>query len=179
MPVLRLLPWAMIAALVVFSAATYADLPAEIPRHFDAAGKVTSITPTSLVSWMMVPLIALVTQAGLAWVSALLPRHPQWFNFPEKERFLKIPAAYHAPVLARMQEVLHVTGTFTVLVFTLVQVMIWRSALGHAPGDLSLGLIVGSVMFTPGILIMTSRVNNAVDEAEKRWKAHERGTVDH
>lgn len=174
MPVLRALPWAMWATLVLFTAATYGNLPDVIPNHFDASGRVTSTMQRSWWSWSAMPLIALVTQAGLAWISALLPRHPQWFNFPEKERFLRIPVEHRAPVIARMREVLDATGAFTVLVFGIVQVMMWRSALGHAPGGLSLGLIIGTVMFTPGILFLTSRVNSAVDEAERHWKASER-----
>ena len=174
MPLLRMLPWALWAALALFSAATYANLPDVIPNHFDAAGRVTSTTPRSWLSWSALPLIALATQAGLAWVSASLPRHPHWFNFPEKERFLRIPATYRAPVLDRMRQTLDAAAAFTVFVFTVVQVMVWRAALGHSPGALSLGLIIGTVMFVPGLLILTSRVNRAVDEADKRWTASER-----
>lgn len=174
MPLLRALPWAMWATLLLFSVATYGDLPPEIPQHFNAAGKVTSTMPKSPLSWMMVPGIALVSLAGLGWLSAVLPKKPHLFNFPEKERFLKIPDAYRAPVIARMRETLDVTNIFMVLVFGTVQVMIWRAGLGDSPGGYSVGLIIGTVMFTPGIFLMTSRVNSAVDEAEKRWKASER-----
>lgn len=170
---LRMLPWALWGALALFSVATYANLPEMIPKHFDAAGNVTSMMRRSPWSWGIIPLIALVTQAGIAWTSVVLPKKPHLFNFNEKERFLRIPVTYHGPVIERMREMLDITGAFTVLVFATVQVMIWRSALGHPPGGMSLGLIIGTVLFTPGILILVSRVNTAVDEAEKRWKAAE------
>lgn len=173
MPVLRMLPWALWGALALFSVATYANLPEMIPRHFDAAGNPTAMMQRSPWSWAMIPLIALVTQAGIAWTSSVLPKKPHLFNFSDKERFLRIPPAYRGPVIARMREMLDVAGALTVLVFATVQVMIWRSALGHPADGMSLGLILGTVMFTPGILILVSRVNTAVDDAEKRWKAAE------
>ena len=168
-----MLPWAMWGALALFSVATYTSLPEMIPKHFDAAGNVTSMMERSPWSWGIIPIIALVTQAGIAWTSSILPKKPHLFNFNEKERFLRIPEAYRPPVIQRMREMLDVTGAFTVLVFATVQVMIWRSALGHPSDGISLGLIIGTVLFTPGILILVSRVNTAVDEAEKRWKAAE------
>lgn len=173
MPVLRMLPWALWGALALFSVATYANLPEMIPRHFDAAGNPTAMMPRSPWSWAMIPLIALVTQAGIAWTSSVLPKKPHLFNFSDKERFLRIPSAYRGPVIARMREMLDVTGAFTVLVFATVQVMVWRSALGHPPGGISLGLIIGTVLFTPFVFILLSRANAAVDEAERRWKSAE------
>ena len=174
MPLLRVLPWAIWAAVLLFSVATYTDMPAEIPQRFNAAGDVTKSMPKSLLNWMMVPGIALLTMAGLSWLSALLPKKPELFNFPEKERFLKIPEAYRGPVIERMRETLDVTNVFVVLVFGIVQVMLWRAGLGNAPGGLSVGLSVATILFTPLVFLMTSRVNRAVDEAEKRWKASER-----
>lgn len=97
MPLLRVVPWAMWGALAIFSVATYSSLPSEIAQHFNAAGEVTSTTPKSLLSWLMVPGIALLTMAGLSWLSSLLERQPGLFNFPEKERFLKIPRGISWP----------------------------------------------------------------------------------
>ncbi|HRN52056.1 MAG TPA: DUF1648 domain-containing protein [Gemmatimonadaceae bacterium] len=173
MPVLRALPWALWAALALFSVATYTTLPEMIPRHFDAAGNPTAMMQRSPWSWAMIPIIALVTQVGIAWTAAVLPRKPHLFNFSDKERFLRIPAAYQGPVIEKMREMLDITGAFTVLVFATVQVMVWRSAMGHAADGMSLGLILVTVMFTPAILILISRVNTAVEEAEKRWKSAE------
>lgn len=174
MPMLRVLPWALCAALALFSFATYGSLPESIPQHFDAAGNVTSATARSPWSWAAIPIIAVVTQLALAALSAALVRRPHLFNFPEKERFLKIPAAYQGPVINRMREMLDLASAFMVLVFAVVQFMIWRAALGHSTEGLSIGLVVGPIMVTPGLLIMISRVNGAVDEAERLWKANDR-----
>ncbi|WKW13211.1 DUF1648 domain-containing protein [Pseudogemmatithrix spongiicola] len=174
MPMLRVLPWALCAALALFSFATYGSLPESIPQHFDAAGNITSSTPRSPWSWAMVPIVAFATQALLAGLGALLPRQPELFNFSAKERFLRLPAEYRGPVVERMRELLDVTSAFTVLVFGIVQFMIWRAAFGHSADGLVIGLIVVSVLFTPGIFLLTGRVNTAVDEAEQRWNASQR-----
>jgi uncharacterized membrane protein len=171
MPLLRMLPWALWAALLLFSVATYEDLPAAIPRHLNASGAVTATTTKSLLSWLMVPGIGLLMLAFISGLAALLPKKPQLFNFPEKERFLTIPEAYRGPVIARMRETLDVTNVFMVLVFGIVQIMMWRVSRGDSAQGYSLGLIIGTILFTPGIFLLTARVNRAVDEAEQRWKA--------
>lgn len=173
MPVVRLLPWALCAALALFSVATYSTLPELIPQHFDSAGNITSSTGKSPWSWAMVPIIAVATQALLAGLGSLLPRQPELFNFSEKERFLKLPEEYRGPVIERMREILDVTSAFTVVVFGIVQFMIWRAALGTPANGLVVWLIVVSVLFAPGVFMLSSRVNTAVDEAERRWRARQ------
>lgn len=170
----RALPWLMWVTLVLFSVATYSTLPDQIPQHLNAAGEVTRTMQRSFWSWLLLPGIAGLTLGLVSWSGAFVARKPQYFNFPEKERFLKIPAEFHGPVLVRMRETLDVTGIFLILVMGYVQFMMWRSAQGTNVQGMSIGLIVGTVMFTPAILILTSRVNTAVDEAEQRWKSAER-----
>lgn len=171
MTVLRVLPWALGVALVGFSIATYPTLPAELPRHADSAGAITSTVPKSWFSWMLLPGIGLLTQAMMFGLSLLLPKRPDLFNFPEKERFLALPPAYRASVIPRMQETLDGISAFTMVVFCYVQWMMWRTALGHSSRDMTIIIIVGSIALLPAILLMTTRVNNAVDEAVKKWKA--------
>lgn len=174
MALLRMLPWALCAAMVLFSAATYSSLPEAIPQHFDVAGKVTATTPRSPASWAALPIIAVATQTLLSVLSASLVRKPHLFNFPDKDRFLRLPAEYQAPVIERMREVLDAVGIVTAIVFGAVQFMIWRTAMGTPPGGFSIALMVGPILATPGLLVLGSRVTYAVDEAEKRWKANER-----
>ena len=179
MPILRVLPWGLCGALVLFSVATYVTLPEMIPQHFDAAGNITAMTERSWGSWAAIPIIAVVTLVFLAGLSAAITRKPQLFNFPEKERFLRIPEAHRGPVIDRMREMLDVAASVTVLVFSLVQFMIWRTALGNPAGGLSIGLVVLPLVAAPGLLVMLSRINGAVDEAEQRWQASERSGKHH
>ena len=175
MPLLRLLPWLLWAALLLFSIATYGGLPADLPRRINAAGDVTQTDPRSLFNWLLVPGIAAFVQGMLSFVSSLLPTQPELFNFPEKERFLKIPSAYRGPVIARMRDVLDIVGTFTMALIFFVQFGLWRVGLGERLPALMPIILIGSIGFLPLVLLLSVRINSAVDEAEQRWKASERG----
>ncbi len=170
---LRALPWIVWAAIVLFSIATYGGLPDELPRHLNAAGEVTRSDAKTWLNWMLLPLIAGVTQGILHWLGNLLQTQPELFNFPAKERFLKIPAAYHEPVIARMREVLDVTGAFVMLLMGVVQVALWRAALGHDSGPLLPVLLTATIALVPIVFLLTARVNAAVDDAERLWRARE------
>lgn len=172
----RILPWALWAALMVFSVATFHGLPSEIPQHFNSAGAVTDTAPATWFSWLMLPAIAGVVQIFLTWLTLLLPTQPELFNFPEKERFLKIPEAYRGDVIARMQLTLDVIATLTMVVLAGVQVLIWRAALGYSPKYLLPIGLIGTVLFIPLTLVLTSRVNHATEDAERKWKAATAGT---
>ena len=169
--VLRLLPWALCVALLLFSAATYSNLPASIPQHLNAAGEVTRSTPTTWLSWMLLPLVAVLVQALMTGLTLVLPKRPDLFNLPEKERLLTLPPEYRSTVIPLMQQTVDALGALTVLVLFGVQVMLWRVALGHAASNALPLLIVTSVVFVPVALVLTSRVHTATEEAHRRWVA--------
>lgn len=173
---LRILPWAIWAGMLVFSVATYAGLPAEIPRHLNSAGEATRSVTRSWMSWMLLPLIAAATQAFLTWLTLLLPSKPDLFSFPEKERFLKLPREYQGDAIVRMQTTMDIIASFTMLLLFAVQVILWRTALGHPSKNTLPFLMVGTIAFIPLALVLTSRVNEAVDAADKRWRAATGGT---
>lgn len=168
---LRILPWALWVALLLFTAATYSALPAEIPQQLDFAGRVTRSTPRGWLSWMMLPLISGLILGVLTVLRASLPKRPQHFNFPEKERFLRLPPRYRALVIPHMQATLDFTSVFLVLTMGGVQYTLWRTALGERTDGLELMIPLGSVIVLPLLLILTSRVNTATEDAERKWKA--------
>jgi uncharacterized membrane protein len=170
-PLVRLLPWVLWSALVVFSIATYGELPAEIPRKISGAGTITATEPRSWFTWMLLPLVAAGTQVMLSWIGSLLPTQPELFNFTEKERFLKIPADYRGPVVERMRDVMDLVGALAMLLLFTVQVGLWLAATGRKTPWMPPLLMVGSIAFIPIIVLLLLRVNRAVDEAERRWKA--------
>ncbi len=171
MMLLRLLPWELWAALVGFSAATYKSLPAAIPRHLDFSGAVTSTVPRTWLAWMLIPIIALATQALLLWLTLYIAKVPELFNFPEAEKFLKLPPAYRGDVIPRMQQTLDAVGVFTMVVMGAVQVLMFFAAKGYALPHASIFLMVSTIVLVPGLMLMTSRVNSAVEVAEKKWRA--------
>ncbi len=168
---LHILPWAILAVHLLFAIAIYPSLGPYVPTHLDFAGKVTRMRSTSWLEWFGLPMIGVATLALLQGIGALLPKHPQLFNFAEKERFLRIPRAYHGPVIALMRATLDCTGVIVTVIFLLVHVMLWRAGDGEAPAAMHIVILLLSVGTLPMILLVTSKINAAVEEAERRWKA--------
>jgi uncharacterized membrane protein len=164
----RILPWVVLIGLVVFSAATYADLPAEIPTKISARGIVTHTAPKGLFEWFLLVGIAALTQAFMTGLTVMLPKKPELFNFSEKEKFLRLPKEYQRPVIVHMQFAMDIIGALTMMTLGFVQWMIWRTALGHPPG-LSLAWLMGlTVLIAPVAFLLVGRVSAEVDIQERR-----------
>jgi hypothetical protein len=73
---LRALAWLLVAACFAVVARYWPDLPAEVPQHFDARGRVDAWGPRAMV--LGLPVLALVMVGGLSW----LCRYPHLYNFP-------------------------------------------------------------------------------------------------
>ena len=164
----RILPWAVLLGLIAFTAATYAGLPEEIPTKISSRGVITHTEPTTLISWFMLTGIAALTQGFLSWLTMLLPSRPDLFNFSEKERFLKLPRAYQAPVIVRMQFAMDIMATGTMLLMFSVQWLLWRTAMGH-PQPLGLaGIIIFTVLIGPIAFLLAGRVSAEVEVQVQR-----------
>lgn len=167
MPLLRLTPWAIHCVHWAIALWLYPTLPSRIPTHLDFGGVVTATSATSWGSWFGLPLVAVATSALLAGLSAALPRHPDWYNFPDKERFLRLPRAAQAPVVALMRRTLDLTATAVALFMLLVHAMLWRAASGPVPAAAHVVVLLLGILLAPVILWSTSRVSAAVDAAER------------
>lgn len=174
MPILRILPFGVLALMLAFAFATYADLPPQIPTNFDFNGVVTGVRAKSVQSWFGLPFITLGIHLLLLTVVYALPKRPQLFNFPDKDRFLRLPRSYQAPVIAVMQSTLDLTSLLVMVVMGLVQVMMWRAAHGATDRVLHVVMLILPVVLGPTILLSVSRVSTAVDTAERRWRDDER-----
>ncbi len=178
MRLLRLFPWVLLIALVAFTAATYNTLPDRIPQRIDSAGVPTVTMPRSVLAWSLLPIVALVTLGGLQGLSAMLPKAPALFNFPDKQRLLRIPERYRGPVIEQMRAVLDLTSVSVLLVFGVVQWTLWRSALGvRGSGGMVVTLVAG-VLVVPMILLLLPRLSAATAEAERRWYAEDPAAKD-
>lgn len=171
MRILRVMPWGLLLALFVFAAATWTTLPAEVPMRLNADGSASVQVAKTYLSWFGLPLIALATQLLLFWLSRLLPSRPELFNHPEKERLLRLPSAWRAPVMVEITGLLDLTGAAVMVTMLIVQWSLWLTARG-TPAAWSIPLVVvSSVAITPMVLIYSSRIGTAIDAADKRWRA--------
>jgi uncharacterized membrane protein len=164
----RILPWAVLIGIIAFSAATYADLPPEIPTKVSTRGVVTHTEPKTLFNWFLLVGIAGLTQALLTGLTLKLPRSPELFNFSEKEKFLKLPKEFQRPVIVRMQFAMDIIGAMTMLTLGFVQWMLWRTAMGHPQALGIAGLIGVTILIAPVAFLLVGRVSAEVDIQERR-----------
>jgi hypothetical protein len=162
-------PWLLWLALVAFSVAAYPTLPDQIPQHLDAGGRVTGTVLRSPASWGLLPLMVAALVGLLQGIAHQLPRRPHWFNFPAKAQLLALPAAWRAPLVTHMQRFLDLVAIELVLVMGAVQGLLWHTARGGS-GALALPLVLGlTVVGTPLLLLATSRLSDATEQAHRQW----------
>lgn len=171
MRLLRLLSWTALLVLLVFTAASYAGLPDSMPTHMGLDGKVTSVAAKSLWGWFLLPGIALALQLLFEGIGVMLPSRPQWFNFPEKDRFLQLPPEYQAPVIAQMRTMLDITQLGMLLLFGVLQVQMWMAAQGRGTSGLFISALVLPVLLTPAALFWLTRITAALEREEARFLA--------
>ncbi|MCU0617340.1 MAG: DUF1648 domain-containing protein [Gemmatimonadaceae bacterium] len=165
---LRIAGAVALVALFGFSIAVFGELPARIPQHFDASGTVTRDVGTSAASWFALPAVAAATWALVVWVGTRMPSNPELFNFPQKERFLALPASHRGPVFREMQRMLDATALLVVLIMGAVQLMVWQTAVSGSAGSLAQAPFVGiaAILAVSGVSMV--RLARAVADAERR-----------
>ena len=164
----RLLPWLFVCIHVLFAAGVYPTLPPRVPTHLDFNGVVTATSATSWWSWFALSMVSAATTGLVAGLAAYLPRNPSLFNFPDKARFLALPAEYQPPVVAVMRTTLDLTASGVAITMGLVQLLLWRAAFGTVPRSAQVVLLLATLLLGPGILLSVTRLSAAVDAAERR-----------
>lgn len=161
----------LLAGLWLGSLVAWPHLPARMPIHFGINGRADHWVETSLLAWFGLPLLALALVLGNAALVRWLPRRPELFNHPDKQRFLALPAPYRAPVIRRMQEFLHWISVQVVLLFGLIQVAILRTALGATSSTFMVAVLVLAVAVLPMLLLWNvSRVQAEITRQFRRFQ---------
>ena len=129
---------------------------------------VTATSATSWWSWFALSMVSAATTGLIVGIAAYLPRNPSLFNFPDKARFLALPAEYQPPVVAVMRTTLDLTASGVAITMGLVQVLLWRAAFGTVPRSAQVVVLLLTLLLGPGILLSVTRLSAAVDAAERR-----------
>jgi uncharacterized membrane protein len=127
----RLLNLLLLAALLAGSAVAWPSLPARIPAHFDFAGTPDRWVQTTWFSWFALPLLAVALNVLLFGVAALSTRNPRYINLPGKERLLALPVERQQSVMATIREGLEALAAPLTLAFGLIQLGVYRTAIGQ------------------------------------------------
>lgn len=153
----------LLTGLWLGSLVAWPRLPARMPIHFGIQGQADGWVETSPLAWFGLPLLALALVLLNAAIARWLPRRPDLFNHPDKQRFLALPATYRAPVIRRMQEFLHWISVQLVLLFGLIQVGIYRTALGATSGTFMVVVLVLGTAVLPMLLLWNvSRIQTEI-----------------
>jgi uncharacterized membrane protein len=148
----------VIAALLIFSATVYGDLPARIPTHFNAAGIPDGFGPRN--RWWLLPAISVVSAVVTVGISLMLPSRPDLLNVPSKSEILALPPAAQAAVVRQAQPGLMGLSLMVAGVFLFLQYATWQVALGRAgarTGSLVVIVPIFAIVLFPAILLPVSR----------------------
>ncbi len=115
---------------------SYADLPTQLPVHFNAAGVPDSYAAKSLLSWFMLPIVGLCTVLMLLGTNWLTERYPGLLNVPSKELYLALPPVERAPLTEMIRVFMAVISLSITALLALLHYDSWRVAAG-AQGTLS------------------------------------------
>lgn len=161
----------LLASLWLGSLFAWPHLPARIPIHFGIQGRADRWVETSLLAWFGLPLLALAVVLTNAALARWLPRRPDLFNHPDKQRFLALPAAYRAPVIRRMQNFLHGVSVQVVLLFGLIQVAVYRTARGAESSTfMVVVLVLGTAVLPMLVLWNIARVQTEITRQSRRFQ---------
>ena len=151
--------------------AAWPHLPARIPIHFGIHGRADHWVETTPLAWFALPLLALAMVLVNAWLARLLPRRPDLFNHPDKQRFLALPTPYRAPVIHRMQAFLHWVSVQLVLLFGLIQVAVYRTAHGAESGTFMVVVLVLGIAVLPMLLLWNvTRIQAEITQQFRRFR---------
>ncbi len=147
------------------AAYVYPRLPERYPIHFGADGTPDSWVERSLVTWFMLPGIALLTWLFLYWTIRATRNAPHWWNVPEKKRFLALSEAARAPIIERLIGFIDWVAIGITLLFMGLHAGMYAAAFTETQKlPLStLGLILVFVVFTMGgALVMNRRIRQEI-----------------
>lgn len=131
-----------------------------------------------MLSWMTLPLIAVGTVLLMYGVGALLPRRPQSFNIPDKDKLLELPPPLQRWVIGGTVNMLHVLTLTMLIMFCGIQYGTWEAAHTGADSPMIVASVLFSLVVTPFVTIALLIVSQRrIDRAWRAYQAAESGTA--
>jgi uncharacterized membrane protein len=160
--------WLAAAILLLFwlmTAVAYPLLPERVPAHFGPDGQVTRWEYRSVV-WQL-PVVASLLMMMIFGLTRLAYRYHDQLNLPNKEQFLKLPAAARQQVMLRMDAHLAGLATVTLAVFSWIQWNVYQTATTASAG-LAAGFWVFPVLLTAQVVWMLLDIGREVARQTQR-----------
>lgn len=139
-------------AIVGFAVWVWPSLPERIPVHFGPDGQPDRWSDTTLVSWFLMPAIALATWAFIAAARAWVVRRPERMNLPSGGTLADYPAELRPAVVEHMKAFLSLVSLEVLLIFGLIVVGSYRTAMGGDGQGLMLAVLAIAMLSGPVLL---------------------------
>jgi uncharacterized membrane protein len=129
----RLLNLLLLGAMFAGSMMVYPSLPERFPRHFGLSGQPDAWMKRSVLSWLMLPLVAAAMAALLNLAARASARNPSLWNVPDKKRFLALTEAERAPIHRHLEDFMALVGLVSTALLMVVQASIYDAATSPTP----------------------------------------------
>ncbi|HEY0036138.1 MAG TPA: hypothetical protein VGB66_05585 [Longimicrobium sp.] len=162
---------ALLAALYAAPAVAYLRLRGHMRIHFDLGGNPELWAGTSLIPWLLPPVIATGVFRLLRVATGASDRHPEQWNIPEKERFLSLSPEARAPIVARLNAFLALGSVLVTALLGTVQLEMFLAATAPhgtaAPWLIPAAVLVTLVATGVAAALMSKWVGREIREAHR------------
>ncbi len=160
--------WILVLGLVGFAIWVWPPLPDQIPTHFGPDGQANAWGDTTLGSWLFIPGLALLIVGGIGWFRRMMPRKPGWVNLPDKTNLAKLPPIAREPIIEMVSGFLSLIQTEILVIFALIQLSTYRSAMGFESQGLMILVLLISILASPFLMIVFFlRLQGAQDRSKE------------
>lgn len=146
--------WVLIFGMIVFALWAWPRLPGQIPTHFGIDGAADAWSPKTLGSWFQLPGLCLLTVLGIGWSRKVLYRKPNWVNLPDKTSLADLPEIAREPVVDMLSGFLAIIQTEILVIFALIQMSTYRTAMGEAGQGLMILVLLIAIMASPFLMVV-------------------------
>jgi len=122
---MRQLKWSLLAAYAAVCVVVWPRLPARIPLHFALNGTVDRWVERNFFVWLGLPLLLGVIFLLIDLSAKAATQRAEYWNVPEKKRFLALTDEQRAPIFAELRRMLDVVCLFLLAVFVAIHTMMY------------------------------------------------------
>jgi hypothetical protein len=158
----------LILAMLGFALWAWPRLPSRVPIHFGMDGLPDGWTEKGISSWFTLPGVAVLLTLLMGTFRVLMRRFPRLVNLPDRSRLADLPEEARGPVLEMLSGFLALVQTELLIIFGLVQVASFRSAMGEPSQGLMIIVLILAVLTSPILLVVFFlRLQPALDRGKE------------
>ncbi len=145
----------LFCGFLVLAGALWRGMPERYPHRFDLSGEPTQWAEGPGM-WILLVCLASLSFGKLHLFQRFVVVDPDspLLNLPERERFQRLPRERRIPVIRRVNRMLGLMNTGSLVLFSLILLLTWHVALDPASplaplGNRALLLVVGAMVVLP------------------------------